>query len=100
MRFYGVDSDDVPLSDMWDMVLSLPRGSRTLALADPETEWTEEAYILADIYDVLVAMACGLGGEKPPKPRRRPGDATTEQERRRSSAVRDRIIGTEWKEMA
>lgn len=92
-----MDADDVALCDMWEMILSLPRGSRTLMLLDPATAWTDEAYLLADIYDELIAIACGLGGEKPPKPRKRPGDLTTEQERRKSASIHEKILNTDWR---
>lgn len=61
------------------MVASLPRGSRALALLDRRTEWTDEAYLLADIADSLHALMYGLaggrkGGGPRPKPIQRPGD--------------------------
>lgn len=98
LRFYGIEAEDVPVSEMWDMLLSLPRGARSLTLIDPRTAWSEGEYILADIYDLLGAAFCGMGGAPAPDPYPRPGDvrgpSMTPQE------VRELIENTEWMEVA
>ena len=62
------------------MVSAMPRGSRSLAIIAPQTEWTDGEYLLAEAVDALHIIAYGLtggkGGAKKPKPVPRPGDET------------------------
>lgn len=82
------------------MMLSMPRGTRTLALADPRTAWTEEAYLLAYIFDLLYAIGSGLGGKKSSPPtHKRPQAPRRRGERRMThSQMLDRLNGN-WREI-
>lgn len=97
MRFYGLDLEDVPLGEMHDMILSLPRGARTLALMYPETTWTNAEYMLADIRDSLLAVTSALAGIECPEPLLRPGQ-NPKQSTKRISAL-EAIESREWKEV-
>lgn len=104
LRFYGADADEYELSMLWEFILSMPRGSRTLALVDPATRWTDEGYLLASLIDMVGAIGAGLGGSKPPKPIPRPGDAARKERsdaeaRSRAASIRRRILSAEWKEV-
>lgn len=100
LRFYGLEPEDVPLADIWDMCASLPRGARTLAAIDPRTAWTDGEYMLAACVDLLGAIAAGLGGRRPPAPVPRPGGRAPHGggSRARAQAARKAILATEWKE--
>lgn len=104
LRFYGADADEFGLSMLWELILSMPRGSRTLALVDPATRWTDEGYLLASLIDMVGAIGAGLGGSKPPKPIPRPGDAARKERsdtetRARVASIRRRILSADWKEV-
>lgn len=75
LRLYGLDLEEVPISDMAEMIAAMPRGTRTLCIVCPQAAWTDAEYLLANICDQLNAIAYGLGGGKggKPKPMERPG---------------------------
>lgn len=104
LRFYGADADDFGLSMLWELILSMPRGSRTLALVDPATRWTDGDYLLAALIDTVGAIGAGLGGSEAPKPVPRPGDAADRERadaeaRAKAAGIRRRILGAGWKEV-
>lgn len=74
-QFYNLN-----LFDLWRLAeferirvltTQLPRESRLMRALNPQLEWGEEAYLLANIFDQLAAM-CAPKGKKPkqhPRPK-------------------------------
>lgn len=71
--------------DLWVIVRQSPRGSALArSIHGQRAAWTQETYLLADIFDVLAASNWQRGGGKGPKPKpfprpKRDGDKTVQR---------------------
>lgn len=94
LRFYGVEVDDVDISDIGEMIASMPRGARTLMLIDERTAWTDAEYMLSEILYKLDVIAHGMMLEGSPRRLPIPGDKP--RKRRPREEVKKIIMETDW----